>query len=89
MEDQVSNDKTPTAGHSVSLRIKLHNFLNKYALLILAIFAFTFFLAALTFVAVSSVIGLFKYNYSPVNNDVHSIISTHRRSRRNEDIIDI
>ena len=37
MEDQVSNDKTPTAGHSVSLRIKLHNFLNKYALLILAI----------------------------------------------------
>ena len=37
MEDQVSNDKTPTAGHSVSLRTKLHNFLNKYALLILAI----------------------------------------------------
>ena len=37
MEDQVSNDKTPTAGHSVSLRGKLHNFLNKYALLILAI----------------------------------------------------
>ena len=37
MEDQVSNDKTSTAGHSVSLRTKLHNFLNKYALLILAI----------------------------------------------------
>ena len=37
MEDQVSNDKTPTAGHSVSLRTKLYNFLNKYALLILAI----------------------------------------------------
>ena len=37
MEDQVSNDKTQAAGHSVSLRTKLHNFLNKYALLILAI----------------------------------------------------
>ena len=37
MEDQVSNDKTPTAGHSVLLRTNLHNFLNKYALLILAI----------------------------------------------------
>ena len=37
MEDQVSNDKTLTAGHSVSLRTKLYNFLNKYALLILAI----------------------------------------------------
>ena len=37
MEDQASNDKTSTAGHSVSLRTKLYNFLNKYALLILAI----------------------------------------------------
>ena len=37
MEGKVSNDETPTAGHSVSLRTKLYNFLNKYALLILAI----------------------------------------------------
>ena len=37
MEDQVSNDKTPTAGHSVALRAKLPNFLDKYALLILAV----------------------------------------------------
>ena len=37
MEDQVSNNKTPTAGHSVALRAKLPNLLDKYALLILAV----------------------------------------------------
>ena len=51
MEDQVSNDKTPIAGHSVSLRTKLHNFLNKYALLILAI---------LLLVVLPSFLGMFR-----------------------------
>ena len=51
MEDQVSNDKTSTAGHSVSLRTKLHNFLNKYALLILAI---------LLLVVLPSFLGMFR-----------------------------